>query len=101
MTIILTTDITAAIESTVTAIPNPFKDPYEGMSPLEKELVQVSQPYEKIMEGQSYRDDIAYTKTIIDKASCNDLLTMYTQNTGWSLRAYVAYKILENCEDKI
>lgn len=37
-------------------------------------------------------------KIEIDNSSCDTLHTMFKQNQGWTLRAYVAHTILEKCQ---
>lgn len=44
---------------------------------------------------QSNRDLLFQRKAQIDAADCSSLVKMFTDNPGWSLRAYVATRTLE------
>lgn len=80
---------------------NPFKDPCEGCAPTKRELMQNQKSWEDLTFGASdqYLAVLNQQKPMIDNTTdCGSLQGMYDRNTAWSIRPYIAHRILElNC----
>lgn len=73
-------------------------NPYEGMTPIEKDIRQQAIPYEDLIVryDQESKDLIESSyKGMVEYATCGELLNMYKANPGWSIRPYIAFLIVE------
>lgn len=62
---------------------------------LKKEALPFEEMYTNRLLSQTLKDDLQRQKTLIDRASCDTLLSYYNTNTGWMSRPYMAYKLLD------
>lgn len=103
LSVYLTTGFNFDLELPTLMMPdlNPFRDPCEGCTGFKRQIMLDSKPFNSLMEnqGEKGRQALVDRKTLVDIADCTNLINMYRDNPAWTIKPYVAYKIIEvGCE---